>query len=368
MTEEKPRRSNGRKIKLAIGLLALAGLAAAGYWYVFMRNTVFSDDARVDGDLVDLAPEMSGTLDEVLVHEGDRVTRGEPLFRLDRTLLEASRAQAGADLLSARAALAATEAGYQKAKNGPRTEEIRMAQEAAKRAEAQAQLASTSWLRAKKLLESHAMPEAEVDRARTRWETATHARQEAADRLRLLRRGTRKEDREAAQAAVAAARARIAAAEAALSQARIRLARAEVQAPFDGVVVRRWRDPGAMLAPGAPVLTLLNPATLHVAANIEEKYLADIDQGDPVRIEVDAFPGRELHGHVTRILRATNSRFSLIPAEGVSGTFIKVTQRVPIRIAFDTPPKLALGPGLSVEVRISPRAGAAAPPATAKHE
>jgi membrane fusion protein (multidrug efflux system) len=101
------------------------------------------------------------------------------------------------------------------------------------------------------------------------------------------------------------------------------------------------------------VLTLLDPATLRVAANIEEKDLARVRVGDWVDVSVDAFPNAPLHGKIETVLRATNSRFGLVPAEGVSGTFIKVAQRMPLRIALDPPPKgLKLSPGLSVEVRI----------------
>jgi multidrug resistance efflux pump len=91
---------------------------------------------------------------------------------------------------------------------------------------------------------------------------------------------------------------------------------------------------------------------LRVDANIEEKYLQDIAIGDKVDISVDAYPALHLQGRLMQILRATNSEFSLIPAEGVSGTFIKVTQRVPLRISVTAPADLPLGPGLSVEVRI----------------
>jgi len=91
---------------------------------------------------------------------------------------------------------------------------------------------------------------------------------------------------------------------------------------------------------------------LRVEANIEEKKLDLIAVGDEVDIDVDAFPKLNLKGHVTEILRATNSEFSLIPAEGTSGTFIKVTQRIPIRIAIQAPDDIPLGPGLSVEIRI----------------
>jgi membrane fusion protein (multidrug efflux system) len=367
MSADRTRRTNGRRIKIAVGLLLVLGAGAAAYWYLVLRGTVSSDDARIDGSLVDLAPEVSGTLAEVLVQEGDRVRRDQPLFRLDRTLLEAARARAQAQVLSARAGLTAGEAKLNKAIKGPRTEEIRMAREAVRRAEAQARLAKANWIRSRKLGDSQVLATAQVDQARTRWETASHARQEALDRLHLLRRGTRREDQDAARAAVAAARARVTAAEAALKSATVRLSRAGVRAPFDGVVVRRWRDPGAMLAPGVPVLTLMNPATLHVAANVEEKDLARFAAGDPVRIEVDAYPGHEFRGHVARILRATNSKFSLIPAEGSSGTFIKVTQRVPIRVTFDTPPAIPLSPGLSVEVEILASGTGQPPAATAQN-
>jgi membrane fusion protein (multidrug efflux system) len=99
-------------------------------------------------------------------------------------------------------------------------------------------------------------------------------------------------------------------------------------------------------------VTVFDPATLRVDANIEEKYLGEIALNDQVDILVDAYPGLHLKGRISDILRATNSQFSLIPSEGVSGTFIKVTQRVPLRIAVATPADLPIGPGLSVEVRI----------------
>jgi membrane fusion protein (multidrug efflux system) len=88
---------------------------------------------------------------------------------------------------------------------------------------------------------------------------------------------------------------------------------------------------------------------------VEEKDLHDISSGDPVEIHVDAWPALHLQGRVTTIIRATNSQFSLMPAEGVSGSFIKVTQRVPLRIDLERIPDEPLGPGLSVEIRIDTR-------------
>jgi multidrug resistance efflux pump len=108
-----------------------------------------------------------------------------------------------------------------------------------------------------------------------------------------------------------------------------------------------------------PIISVFDPATLRVDANIEEKYLHDVAIGDEVEISVDAYPSLRLQGRVAEILRATNSQFSLIPAEGVSGTFIKVTQRIPLRVTVSAPADLALGPGLSVDLKI--RVGSAAP-------
>jgi membrane fusion protein (multidrug efflux system) len=237
--------------------------------------------------------------------------------------------------------------------HGPRAAEIRIALAAEQRIRAQAALADSEWERTRALYERSVVTDAERIRAQTAREAAHREVSEAEDRLKLLRSGTRAEDLAAAQARVEAAQASLQAASAAAKQAEVAVERCRVTAPFTGIVAHEWRQPGATVAPGTPILTLLDPATLHVAANIDEKQLAGVHPGDSVAISVDAFPNVQLHGHVDTILRATNSEFGLVPAEGVSGTFIKVAQRVPLRISLDAPPPaLDLSPGLSVEVRI----------------
>jgi membrane fusion protein (multidrug efflux system) len=202
----------------------------------------------------------------------------------------------------------------------------------------------------------------ELDRARTAYASARESSINAAQNLTLLQQGSRKEDIDAAKADVALAQSRIGEATAAIASSRSDLARCFVKAPFDGWVVRRWLDPGSMPLIAQPVVSLFDPATLRVDANIEEKYLGEVAVGDTADITVDAFPGLHLEGRVTEILRATNSQFSLMPAEGVSGTFIKVTQRVPLRLAVTAPPNLTVGPGLSVDVKIRVGSAPAAKP------
>jgi multidrug resistance efflux pump len=332
-----------------------------GYWLVFLRGIVFTDDARFAGHLVDVAPEINGRLTEVAVHEGQFVRKGTVVYRLDTSIPQAALNQSEAALVSAKAGLASSEALRDKAVNGSRPEEIRAAEAVVRRLQNEEQMAQLDIDRTQKLFTDDAVSRDQFDRSRTALESARQSRETAVQNLILLQQGSRKEDVAVARAAVDLSRSKVAEAAAAVENARDNLARSTVRAPFDGWVVRRWLDPGAMPMAAQPVISMFDPSTLRVDANIEEKYLHDVAIGDTADLSVDAFPDLRLHGRVTEIMRAANSEFSIIPAEGVSGTFIKVTQRVPLRIAVTVPPELALGPGLSVEVRIHSGTSAAGP-------
>lgn len=359
-------RANGarrrQRILLGIGVLALITAGVLSYWYVFMRGIVYSDDARFGGHLVDLAPEINGRLIEVAVREGEFIHKGAIVFRLDPAIPQAALNQAEASLVSAKANRASSEALYQKALSGNRPEEIKAAEATVKRLQYEEDLVRLDMERNQVLFKQKTVSQDNLDRARTAYESARQSRENAVQNLIVLQQGSRKEDIAAAKAAVELARSRVTEAEAAVENARGNLARCIVKAPFDGWGVRRWLDPGAMPLASQPVVSMFDPSTLRVDANIEEKYLHAVAIGDKADITVDAYPALRLQGRLTQILRATNSEFSLIPAEGVSGTFIKVTQRVPLRFSVTAPADLPLGPGLSVEVRI--HSGTATAPAS----
>jgi membrane fusion protein (multidrug efflux system) len=340
-------------LRVGAAILAVMAAVISAYWLIFLRGIVYTDDARFAGHLVDVSPEISGRLVDVLVHEGMYAHGGEVVFSLDPAIPKAALRKAEAALLSAQASLDSGEALYRRALNGSRPEEIKAAEATAGRLESDVAMARLDFDRASALFKDSAVTQDALDRARTAYESARQSLEFANENLILLRKGPRSEDIEAAKATAELARSRVAEAAASVDNARSDLARCTVRAPFDGWVVRRWLDPGAMPLTAQPVISMFDPATLRVDANIEEKDLHDVAIGDVAYIRVDAFPALRLKGRVTEILRAANSQFSLIPAEGVSGTFIKVTQRVPLRIAVEgAPPELALGPGLSVEVRI----------------
>ena len=317
-----------------------------------MFGIVSFDDARFDGDLVAIAPQIKGNLLEVRVAEGDKVKSGQILFIIEKEALEVALNKAEAELKSAKADLLMAKANNSKILRGSRPEEIHMAEAVEQKAASSLKLAEKDFKRFQAIYNGNAVSTSKLDKVRTNYEEAKKTHEEALSNLVLLKQGSRKEDLDSARAKVEMKKARLSVAEGGVQQARVNIGFTEVCAPFDGVVARKWTSPGAMVIVGRPVLTLFNPSTMYISANIEEKNIGKIATGNIVDISVDAYPDLNLKGRVEKIINATNSRFSLIPAEGASGIYVKVNHRVPIRITVEIPTGLNLGPGLSVEVKI----------------
>ena len=218
-----------RKIQAGIAVLAVIAAGVFGYWFIFMRGIVFTDDARFSGHLVDLAPEINGRLIDVAVHEGMFVRKGTVVFRLDPAMLEAALNQAEASLTSARANLGLSEALYEKTVNGSRPEEIRAAEATVKRLQDEEEMAGVELERTQALFKGSAVSKDDLDRARTAFESAQQSRENAGQNLSVLQEGSRKEDIAAAKAAVELARSRIAEVSATVENARRNLARCTVR-------------------------------------------------------------------------------------------------------------------------------------------
>jgi multidrug resistance efflux pump len=233
-------------VRMGSMILAIMAAVIFAYWLIFMRGIVYTDDARFGGHMVDVSPEISGRLIEVAVHEGLFVRKGTVVFRLDPAILESSLKQAEAKLISARATLDSSKAIYQRELNGSRPEEIRAGEATAGRLQTEEAMAQLEYDRASALYKDRAVTQDTLDRARAAFEADRQSLENANENLILLREGPRAEDIAAAKAAAELAQSRVAEASAAVDNARSDLARCTVRAPFDGWVVRRWLDPGAM--------------------------------------------------------------------------------------------------------------------------
>jgi multidrug resistance efflux pump len=208
--KEKTPHHGLRRIAMGIGFPLLLAAAAGGYWFYFARGIVFSDDARLDGDLVDMAPQISGKLTEVRGVEGAKVQAGEVLFVLDREALTAALSKAGADVKSAEAELLMAEAEYSKALKGPRPEEIRMAEAAEQKAATARKRARENWERIKTLHTGNVVSASELDKAQSAYEEALKAHEQAINQLLIQRQGSRSEDLDVAKANVETKKARLA--------------------------------------------------------------------------------------------------------------------------------------------------------------
>jgi membrane fusion protein (multidrug efflux system) len=249
--------------------------------------------------------------------------------------------------------------------------QLAAARAAVARSEADVRKAELDLNRSKELRQAHAIPQERLDtalvasdaaqaalaQARAQVAFAEEAKRGAESRVGEARGRLSQSEPIAPQIAAAhagadLARARVRAAEAALSLAKLQVSYTKILSPADGVASKLTAHEGQLLAAGQPVVELV-PSGTYVVANFKETQLGKIRPGDRAEISLDAYPGRRLGGHVESISGGTGASFSLLPPDNASGNFVKVVQRVPMRIAWDQPPAdLSLRAGLSAEVTV----------------
>lgn len=304
----------------------IVGAVIGGWLWWRDQAGVSTDDAFLKADLVAVPAEVGGRLVAVLVVENQHVNAGDSLLRIDDTdyklrLVQAQSALDGATADAKRAlqSLAATRSDAQSGK-------VRLA-DAERERSLQADLASGG-----------ASMQVAVDRAST-------AKNLAAQGVATARAAI-----DAAEAGVEAAQARVAGATAALALAQRDLSFVEVKAPASGVVSKLDSQPGELVQRGQCVLALV-PDERYVVANFKETDLSKIHVGDPVKVVVDARPDPALRGTVDSLSAGTGAVFSLLPADNATGNFIKVVQRLPVRVKLDqASPDLPAGLSATVTV------------------
>jgi membrane fusion protein (multidrug efflux system) len=311
------------KLVTAIVLAGLAGGVVLGGigWSSAGRES--TDSAFVDGHRVAVATQAAGRVSEILVDDNQRVEAGQVLLRIDPAdydvklqQAEATRAQAAGALAQARAQLPVTEAV------------ALQAQAQVKVAEANARKNASDVQRFHRLSDD-AMPRIALDAAETQ-SVASDAQLDAARHAAAAA----KAQVGFARAAIGTAEANVRAAEAQVALARLARSYCELKAPVAGFVARKSVERGNFVQIGQPVLNLVQE-DVFVTANFKETQLTHLQPGQPATLTVDTFPGVIFHGRVESRMAGTGSAFALLPPENATGTFIKVVQRVPVKIVFD---------------------------------
>lgn len=336
-----PQHSRKKTIGL---LLCLAAVVVLGAGWAWARSDDRStDNAYVRGDVTGLAPKIAGYVTAVEVRDNQAVQAGDVLFRIDDRDYRARLAQAVANVEAAQARLGNVDAEVQL-----QHALIRQAEAQMRSAEAELNFATKASDRRRELIRANAVSQAQVDEsdaARSRAEAAVAAASAALEAQRQ-RIAVLDAQREAAVAAVAQARA-------AEELAQIDLDNTVVRAPIGGVVGNRQVRIGRLVAPGASLLDIVPVNDLWVVANFKETQIEHIRAGQRVRVAVDGYPDEMFEGVVDSFSPGSGSAFSLLPADNATGNFVRIVQRVPVKIRLvGNPLPGRLVPGLSARVEI----------------
>ena len=335
-----PGSYSGRKARL-VGVLAVLLVLLLGYglyWMIWLRGTISTDDAYVDARIIAVSSRVPGRVESVAVEEGQEVTPGMTLAVLASDKLIILLNQRTAELQGAQAKLA-------ELRKGAREEEIAVNRAEVRALEVELFRKESILRRLEGLAAVQPIARQELDSRREEAERARAELEVSRNRLALLLSGTRQEQIARADAELKLAKAR-------LEEAEANLADGVVVAPVAGIVAKRMVNPGEFVQEGQGLFRIVETEKTWVVVNLEEDDIGRIRVGQSATIQVDAYSGRKLKGRVGAVFAATLSRFSMLSSATSSGNFIKVTQRIPVRIDWAEDNLPPMYPGLNVVVRI----------------
>lgn len=349
--DQQPERKRPGKKPLIILAVVVVIMLIVGFWFWFStRNIETTDDAFTEGDAVTIAPKASGYVVKLLVKDNQRVKKGDLLVEIDPSDNRAQREQANAQLGLAVAQLHQAQAQLALSKvQYPAQRDQALADQA--KAEANLLNAQADYRR-QRGVDPRATSQRNIDSASAQLRSAqaqlqsAKAQVEVASQVALQIR-QQETNVEARQQQVEQAKAQ-------LSTADLNLSYTQVRAPYDGFITKRNVQLGTLVQAGSSLFSLVSPE-IWVTANFKESQLQRMNPGDRVEISVDAWPDMKLEGHVDSIQMGSGSRFSTFPSENATGNYVKIVQRVPVKIVIDKglDPNHPLPLGLSVEPKVT---------------
>jgi membrane fusion protein (multidrug efflux system) len=342
---KQPARPFYRQPAFKIAFIALVITGVIGFFYwLDARHFQDTDDAYIDGHVVPITPQVSALVWAVHIDDNQLVHKGDLLVELDPTDFEVALQQMQGAEASASGKLEQAKASVEEARS------------AVVEGQAQLDMQQVNFENADRelkrylALDDRAKSQQAQDNALAAQKTATAQVEQAKAKLQSAQSQVL-----SAQATVTAADGDLKKAMADTRRAQVNLGYCKIYAPSDGRITSKNVDIGMYVTPASPLFALV-PADVWVTANFKETQLDDMRVGQPVSIFVDAYPDTEFHGKVQSIQMGTGARFSVIPAENATGNFVKVVQRVPVKIVFDSDPNgdpnHVLAPGMSVDPKV----------------
>jgi membrane fusion protein (multidrug efflux system) len=358
-------RRTGRGKLILVLIAAVALLVWAGQWLYYRYTHVYTDDARIDGEVVTISSRTAGWLTEMNVIEGDTVSKDQVLARVDArdSLLQREVLVSKLESIESQMAVVRAQTGKvdQETLGKVQSDTNRLVAAEAEVASLQAQLkqARFDYERARELTEQKWLSQQAMERARTtlrqneeQYNKAVAEVAAARGMLAVAGGGRKQLQVLASQIEVLARQADEIRAE--IKRQEVDIADRSILSPADGRIVMTFVRKGEHVSVGQRILMFHDPTRIWVEANIKETDIGLLQPGMKARVRIDAYPDSEFEGTVHRIGRAATSKFALLPDPNPSGNFTKITQRLPVRILLDQT-DVRLRPGMMVEVDIGVR-------------
>lgn len=334
----KQKLSDGQKRRLRRLLLwggPIVVAIVAAVFYITGGRYVSTENAYIKADKVTVSAQVSGPIDLVAVKENQPVQKGDLLFRIDQRPYKLALNRAEAKLGNVRDNLQSLKAQY------------RQTQEQLDLGQTRLHYAQRQLKRQQSLADRNMASQSDLDDAKFKVDEARQQIQVTKQQLQQLRAQLGGDPDTSIEQLPQYKEA-----QSALDQAKLDLQHTEVTAPFDGIA-SQTPEPGRFVSPGSPVMAVVGAHHVWITANFKETEITKMKAGQPVTISVDTYPGHTWHGHVQSIAQASGAEFSVLPPQNATGNWVKVVQRIPVRIAVDDAdqgPQLRAGMSTEVEV------------------
>jgi len=341
---EQNEKKKKNIIPVILGVILLIGAFFGIREYLYLKNHEDTDDAQIDGDISPVVSRVGGYVDTILFEENQHVTKGQILVKLDSRDYEIRLEQAIAAQKGANAGVGVSQSQISTSAASSSTAKANV--EAAR---VRLWKADKDFNRYAALIKEGAITQQQFDQAKAERDAAKASFDAAEDQYK------------AANAQVGTTRSQLQVSNTGVDQkqadvdfAKLQLSYTTITAPASGIVSRKNIQHGQLVQAGQTLFSIVNDNSIYVTANFKETQLADMHQGQTATISVDAFGGRVLHAHVDSIASATGAKFSLLPPENATGNYVKVVQRIPVKLVFEAgqDAEHQLRPGMSTVVKV----------------
>jgi len=329
---------------IILGIIVLAGGFFGIRYLIHSLHYTSTDNAQIETNNIPVLSRINGYVDTIMVKDYQEVKKGDLLFVIDKRELEIAVHQAEADLLTAQADLLNAQAQLTNSRqnqtyfsSNATVQEVRL------------QKAESDYARDQALFKAGAITQKQLDDSKTNYDASKKLYAANNEQTKLA--GTQAS---AVQAQIAKAESVIKLRQAMLEKALLQLSYARISAPISGRVNKVTLQPGQYIQPGQNLVTIVDNTQFWIVANFKETQISDLKEGQEVDIHIDGYGKQEVKGTITAFSDATGAKFALLPPDNATGNFVKITQRIPVRIDFNDLESIRpiLKAGMSVEVEV----------------